>query len=133
MVEDITNSSSFGSWVDQHSSAPEVSQANVKQVAEGIASVAGGLIGIVVGGFSFILALVTAIFLTLFLMIDLPRLIGAVDTLLDPRGSERWDRMSERIITAVSRTMLGNIAISIICGTIYGVSAWLLGDAATRS
>ena len=73
------------------------------------------------------LALVTAIFLTLFLMIDLPRLIGAVDTLLDPRGSDRWHRMSERIITAVSRTMLGNIAISIICGTIYGVSAWLLG------
>ena len=35
--------------------------------------------------------------------------------------------MSERIITAVSRTMLGNIAISIICGTIYGLSAWLLG------
>ena len=127
MVEDITNSSSFGSWVDQHSSAPEVSQENVKEVAQGIASVAGGLIGIVVGGFSFILALVTAIFLTLFLMIDLPRLIGAVDTLLDPRGSDRWYRMSERIITAVSRTMLGNIAISIICGTIYGVSAWLLG------
>ena len=60
-------------------------------------------------------------------MIDLPRLIGAVDTLLDPRGSDRWSRMSERIITAVSRTMLGNIAISIICGTIYGVSAWILG------
>ena len=73
------------------------------------------------------LALVTAVFLTLFLMIDLPRLIGAVDTLLDPRGSERWDRVSERIITAVSRTMLGNIAISIICGLIYGVSAWILG------
>ena len=73
------------------------------------------------------LALVTAIFLTLFLMIDLPRLIGAVDSLLDPRGSDRWNRMSERIITAVSRTMLGNIAISIICGTIYGVSAWILG------
>ena len=78
-------------------------------------------------GFSLVLSLVTAVFLTLFLMIDLPRLIGAVDSLLDPRGSERWGRMSERIITAVSRTMLGNIAISIICGTIYGVSAWLLG------
>ena len=35
--------------------------------------------------------------------------------------------MSERIITVVSRTMLGNIAISIICGTIYGLSAWALG------
>ncbi len=85
------------------------------------------MLGVIISGFSLVLSLVTAIFLTLFLMIDLPRLIGAVDTLLDPRGSDRWSRMSERIITAVSRTMLGNIAISIICGTIYGVSAWLLG------
>ena len=127
MVDDITTNSSFGSWVDEHSSAPETAQANVKEIAQGIASAAGGVIGVIVSGFSLVLALVTAIFLTLFLMIDLPRLIGAVDTLLDPRGSDRWSRMSERIITAVSRTMLGNIAISIICGTIYGVSAWLLG------
>ncbi len=119
--------SSVGSWLDEHSQAPETAQANVKEIAQGIAGAAGGVIGVIVSGFSLVLALVTAIFLTLFLMIDLPRLIGAVDSLLDPRGSDRWSRMSERIITAVSRTMLGNIAISIICGTIYGVSAWILG------
>ena len=127
MVEQITNNSSVGSWLNEHSQAPETAQANVKEIAQGIAGAAGGLIGVVVTGFSLVLTLVTAIFLTLFLMIDLPRLIGAVDSLLDPRGSDRWSRMSERIITAVSRTMLGNIAISIICGTIYGVSSWILG------
>jgi len=30
-------------------------------------------------------------------------------------------------VTAVSRTMLGNIAISVICGMIYGLSAWAVG------
>jgi predicted PurR-regulated permease PerM len=127
MVDQISNNSSVGSWLNEHSQAPETAQANVKEIAQGIAGAAGGLIGVVVTGFSLVLTLVTAIFLTLFLMIDLPRLIGAVDSLLDPRGSDRWGRMSERIITAVSRTMLGNIAISIICGTIYGVSSWILG------
>jgi predicted PurR-regulated permease PerM len=127
MVNDITTNSSIGAWVDKHSSAPETAQANVKEIAQGIAGAAGGVIGVIVSGFSLVLALVTAIFLTMFLMIDLQRLIGAVDTLLDPRGLDRWHRMSERIITAVSRTMLGNIAISIICGTLYGVSAWILG------
>jgi predicted PurR-regulated permease PerM len=127
MVQDITTNSSVGSWLNEHSSAPETAQANVKEIAQGIANAAGGVLGIIVGGFSLVLSLVTAIFLTLFLMIDLPRLIGAVDSLLDPRGADRWGRMTERIITAVSRTMLGNIAISIICGTIYGVSAWILG------
>src|SRR6478735_7906180 len=96
MIEDITTNSSIGSWLDTHSSAPETAQANVKEIAQGIAGAAGGV-------------------------------IGAIDSLLDPRGSDRWNRMSERIITAVSRTMLGNIAISIICGTIYGVSSWILG------
>ena len=116
IVDDIKNNSSLGKWMDEHSSAPETAQANVKQIAQAIGDAAGGVLGIVV-----------SIFLTLFLMIDLPRLIGAVDSLLAPSPSDAWNRVSERIITAVSRTMLGNIAISIICGTIYGVSAWLLG------
>jgi predicted PurR-regulated permease PerM len=127
MVEDIQNNSSLGQWLNEHSSAPETAQANVKEIAQGIGNAAGGVLGVIVSGFSLVLALVTAIFLTLFLMIDLRRLIEAVDTLLPPSQSDAWARVSERIITAVSRTMLGNIAISIICGTIYGVSAWILG------
>lgn len=127
IVEEISTNSSVGAWVDAHSQAPETAQANVKEIAQGVAAAAGGLAGIVISTFSLVLALVTTVFLTLFLMIDLQRLIAAVDTLLDPYGSDRWNRMSERIITAVSRTMLGNIAISIICGLIYGVSAWILG------
>jgi len=90
MVDDISKNSSLGKWLDEHSSAPETAQANVKEIAQGIAHAAGGLIGVIVTGFSLVLTLVTAIFLTLFLMIDLPRLIGAVDSLLDPRGSDRW-------------------------------------------
>jgi predicted PurR-regulated permease PerM len=127
IVDDIRTSSSFASWADSHSQAPEIAESNVKEIASGIAHAAGGVIGVAVSAFSLVLSLVTAIFLTLFLIIDMPRLIGAVDSLLDPRGSDRWGRMSERIITTVSRTMLGNIAISIICGTIYGLSAWALG------
>ncbi|MSO94287.1 MAG: AI-2E family transporter [Thermoleophilia bacterium] len=127
IVEDISTNSSVGAWVDAHSQTPETAQANVKEIAQGVAAAAGGLAGFVISTFSLVLALVTTVFLTLFLMIDLQRLIAAVDTLLDPRDSDRWNRMSERIITAVSRTMLGNIAISIICGLIYGVSAWILG------
>ena len=127
IVADIKNNSSLGKWINEHSSAPETAQGNVKQIAQAIGDAAGGVLGIVVSGFSLVLSGVTAIFLTLFLMIDLQRLIGAVDSLLAPTQSDAWNRVSERIITAVSRTMLGNIAISIICGTIYGVSCWLLG------
>jgi predicted PurR-regulated permease PerM len=126
IVQEIRDSS-VGSWIDQHSQAPEQSQENIKQIAEGIGDAAGGVLGVAISGFSLVLSLVTAIFLTLFLIIDLPRLVGAVDSVLDPNGSARLQRIWPAIVTAVSRTMLGNIAISIICGTIYGLSAWALG------
>ena len=126
MVNDISNTS-VGSWLDDHSSAPEQTEANVKQAAEGLINVAGGVLGVAVSTFDLLLSAVTAIFLTLFLIMDMPRLLGAVDSLLDPSGSDRLQRIWPAIVTAVSRTMLGNIAISVICGTIYGLSAWALG------
>jgi predicted PurR-regulated permease PerM len=126
IVQNIRDSS-VGSWIDAHSHAPEQSQDNVKQIAERIGEAAGGVLGVTVSGFSLILGLVTAVFLTLFLIMDLPRITGAVDSVLDPAGSERFQRIMPAVVTAVSRTMLGNIAISIICGAIYGLSAWALG------
>jgi predicted PurR-regulated permease PerM len=126
IVQQIRDSS-LGSWVDAHSHAPEEAQANVKQIAEAIGNAAGGLLGVAVDGFSLVLSLVTAVFLTLFLILDLPNLVRAVDSLLDPRGSARLQRIWPAVVTAVSRTMLGNIVISVICGTIYGLSSWALG------
>jgi predicted PurR-regulated permease PerM len=126
IVQEIRNSS-LGAWLDKHSQAPEVTQANVKRIAQEIGDALGGVLGVAISGFSLILSLVTAIFLTLFLIIDMPRLIASIDSVLDPSGSARMQRIYPAIVTAVSRTMLGNIAISIICGTLYGLSAWALG------
>ena len=126
IVQDVRNSS-IGSWVDQHSQAPEQAQGNVSKVAEFVAASAGGLLFKAFSGFSAILAAFTATFLTLFMLIDLPRIVSAVDSLLDPAGSARLERITPSVVTAVSRTMLGNIAISVICGAIYGLSAWAVG------
>jgi predicted PurR-regulated permease PerM len=126
IVEDIRNSS-LGSSLDAHSQGPEQAQQNVKQIAEALWDAAGGVIGVAVSGFSLVLSIVTAIFLTLFLIIDMPRIVGAADSLLTPSGSAKLQRIWPSVVTAVSRTMLGNIAISVVCGTIYGLSAWALG------
>ena len=126
IMQDIRNSS-LGSWVDEHSQGPEQAQESVKNLAEAIGAAAGGVLGVTLSAFNIVLSLVSAVFLTLFLLIDMPRLVGAVDSLLDPSGARRLQRIWPAIVTAVSRTMLGNIAISIICGTIYGVTAWALG------
>jgi predicted PurR-regulated permease PerM len=127
IVSDTRNSSELGSWLDKHSQAPEVLQAHANEIVTAGAKAAGGVLGIGLSALSVVLGAVTLIFLMLFLIIDLPRIVAAVDSLFDPARAAQWGRTTERIITAVSRTMLGNIAISIICGTIYGLSAWALG------
>ena len=40
---------------------------------------------------------------------------------------ERYLRVTDRIINTTSRYMLGNLAISVVCGTVYGVTALILG------
>jgi predicted PurR-regulated permease PerM len=42
-------------------------------------------------------------------------------------SAARWHRIIDEIMTTASRYMIGNIVISIICGTIYGVTAVILG------
>ena len=40
---------------------------------------------------------------------------------------ERYLRVTDRIIQTTSRYMLGNLAISVVCGTVYGITAVILG------
>ena len=36
--QDASNNSSLGSWVNEHSQVPETAQANVKEIAQGVAT-----------------------------------------------------------------------------------------------
>ena len=40
---------------------------------------------------------------------------------------EPYLRVTDRIIQTTSRYMLGNLAISLVCGTVYGITAVILG------
>jgi predicted PurR-regulated permease PerM len=66
-------------------------------------------------------------FLTLFGLIDEPRVRSGIGSLLYRDSRERYERLADRIIKTTSRYMLGNLAISLICGTIYGITAVILG------
>ena len=48
-------------------------------------------------------------------------------SLLYPQQRERYLAVTDRIINTTSRYMLGNVAISVICATVYGVTAVILG------
>jgi predicted PurR-regulated permease PerM len=77
--------------------------------------------------FGFGLGAVTIVFMTLFLVIDLPNLSRSLHTVLFPRDSSRVAMLEERITRTIGRYALGAVAIAAIAGTVQGTAAWLLG------
>ena len=52
---------------------------------------------------------------------------SSIGSLLYRDKRERYEQVTDRIIHTTSRYMLGNLAISVICATVYGVTAVILG------
>jgi predicted PurR-regulated permease PerM len=82
-----------------------------------------------VGGriFGFGLGAVTIVFMTLFLVIDLPNLSRSLHSVLYPHESGRVRMLEERITRTIGRYALGAVAIAVIAGTVQGTAAWLIG------
>ena len=70
---------------------------------------------------------VTAIFLTLFLMLELPTLSAGLLSLLPPERAERVRRVAIDVNRQVGGYVIGNLAISVIAGLVTGISLWILG------
>jgi predicted PurR-regulated permease PerM len=66
-------------------------------------------------------------FLTLYLLIDLPRLESALHSILEPRTSARFASLRSDITSTLSRYAIGAVVIAVIAGTVEGAGAWLLG------
>jgi len=83
-----------------------------------------GAAGKVVSG---VVATITVLFLTLFLLFELPAMSQAVLSMLPEERAERARRIGADVNRSVGGYVLGNIAISIIAGATIGISLWILG------
>ena len=88
--------------------------------------VSGGVADVGVSAFGAVTLFFSVIFLTLFGLIDEPRVRDWIGGLMYRDTRERYLDVTDRIIHVTSRYMLGNLAISVICGTVYGVTAVIL-------
>jgi predicted PurR-regulated permease PerM len=70
---------------------------------------------------------VTMVFLTLFLLIGLPDFKRAALNMLPPAESQRVGRVLDEVSRTISFSLLGNLAISVIAGTVVGVTAVIIG------
>src|SRR3954454_5095823 len=99
----------------------------LKELAAGVPEAASALLGAAGGVFGSILSLVTLTFLALFLLMERPTITNWLFGFTPPRVEARWRPVLEDSISAVSSSLIGNVAVSVIAGTVAGVSAYIFG------
>jgi predicted PurR-regulated permease PerM len=86
------------------------------------------LVGIAGSVFSVVLAVFTIVFVALFVLIDMPKIKGAVASLLAADQREVTLDVWERITVTISRWAIGAATVALIAGTVQGTTAWILGS-----
>jgi predicted PurR-regulated permease PerM len=99
----------------------------LKDLAAALPDTATTILGIAGGVFGSILSLVTLTFLSLFLLMERPTITDWLFGFTPRRAEERWRPVLENSITAVSSSLIGNVAISLVAATVAGLSAWAFG------
>jgi predicted PurR-regulated permease PerM len=99
----------------------------LKDLASGLPDAANALLGIAGGIFGSVLSLVTLTFLALFLLMERPTITNWLFGFAPPGYEQRWKPILEESIRAISSSLVGNVAISIVAATVAGVSAWAFG------
>jgi predicted PurR-regulated permease PerM len=124
---DEARQSDLGGLINGQSDALDVLKAHANDITGGLGRASGGLVHVGASAFGVVTLVFSVTFLTLFGLIDEPRVRGAIGSLLYRDSRKRYEQVTDRIIKTTSRYMLGNLAISVICGTVYGITAVILG------
>jgi predicted PurR-regulated permease PerM len=125
-VEEARNSAVLKD-VDQSTDAFQKLEATLADAARSLPEAAIHLLGALGSAVGSVFSLVTLAFLTLFGLIAKPQLTRASLELMRPHHAFRFERVLGDVANAVSYSLLGNIVISVIAGTVVGVAAWLVG------
>jgi predicted PurR-regulated permease PerM len=126
-IVDTARHSDLGSFINSGSGSLDTLRTHAREIATGVGKVSGGVAHVGASAFGAVTLVFSVVFLTLFGLVDEPRWRDWIGSLLYRDKRERYLRVTDRIIQTTSRYMLGNFAISVICGTVYGVTAWVLG------
>ena len=97
-----------------------------EQYADRLPAQASNLLGVataVVTGFGKAL---TVLFMTLFLLLEIPRLTRAITELLRPGYADRSLDVFEQVNGTIARWTGGVLLIAVIAGTTMGLTAWIL-------
>ncbi len=124
--DDLTNSAAFEKFISTAGADDTIRNA-LKDLAAGLPDAATALLGIAGSVFGSLLSLVTLTFLALFLLMERPTITDWLFGFSTATQEARWRPVLEESIRAVSSSLIGNVAISLVAATVAGLSAWLFG------
>ncbi len=113
--------------VDKSTDAFKKLESVAADAAKNLPEAAINLLGAAAGALGSVFQLVTLTFLTLFGLLAKPQLTQAGTELMHPRHAARFKRILGEVCNAISYTLIGNIVISVIAGTVVGVAAVIVG------
>src|SRR3954462_10433340 len=122
----ITNLPAFKDAASS-SGAHDKVQAWLKDLVAALPDAASALLGAAGGVFGTILSLVTLTFLALFLLMERPAITNWLFGFTAPAVEARWRPVVEDSVSAVSSSLIGNIAVSLVAATVAGLSAYAFG------
>jgi predicted PurR-regulated permease PerM len=120
-IVDKARHSDLGSFVNDGSDSLDTLSEHASDITQDVAKASAGVADVELSAFGAVTLGFSVVFRALFGLIDEPRLRDWIGGLLYRRRRERYLQVTDRIINTTSRYMLGNLAISVICGSVYGV------------
>jgi predicted PurR-regulated permease PerM len=126
IVAEIRDSDAFH-WLDEQVDIGDQAQVHASDIAARVPDTLQAFVGIAGHVFGFFFLIFELIFLTLFLLCDLPQFSDSIEGMLYPESAGRFHRLRAQITTTISRYAMGAAAIATIAGTVMGLTAWALG------
>jgi predicted PurR-regulated permease PerM len=126
-IVDKVRHSDLGKFINGGSNVLDTLRRHTSDITKGVGKASGGVAHIGTSAAGAVALFFSVIFLTLFGLIEEPRVRDWTGSLLYRDERKRYLHIVDRIIDTTSRYMLGNLAISVICGTVYGITALILG------
>lgn len=126
-VVDEVKRGDLGKFLNGGSGALDTLRKHAGDITNGVGKASGGLAHVGVSALGAVTLVISVIFLTLFGVAEEPRVREWTGSLMYRDKRKRYYELADQIIDSTSRYMIGNLAISVICGTVYGITAVILG------
>jgi predicted PurR-regulated permease PerM len=128
-VEDLTaGRGPLGFLQDEYQIVDKVEEAIEDQGAGGVLGVTNVGLAVARGVVSFVVGVVTIAFLTIFMLLEGPRLVGRFRDSLPESMKPRWERVSGDVYRTVGGYVGGNLLISLIAGIGAAIILFVLGS-----